>query len=338
MNTTLILGALTAFGVSWGAASAQTLAEVQERGELVCGVSPGMPGFAIADSNGVWQGFDVALCRAVAAAVLGDPMAIRFVPTTEETWIPALVEGEVDVLARNTAWTFSRDVDLPLTFAAVSYYDGQGFMVRREFGAGSALELDGAAICLQPDDSIERNLSEYFRVNNMEYQTVAVQSSAEGQQLYQEGNCDVITAEVSGLAATRASFAEPEYHAILPEVISKEPRGPIVRDGDDAWADLVRWTFYALVAAEEHGVTSANIAELAQGTSNPQVNRLLGSEGEFGNMLGLDAEWAVRAISASGNYGEIFSSMIGEQTPIGLSRGLNALWTQGGLHYTPPFR
>lgn len=338
MKTTMILGALTAVGLGWGAASAQTLAEVQERGELVCGVAPSVPGFAIADSNGVWQGFDVAMCRAVAAAVLADPMAITFVPTTEETWAPALVDGEVDMLARNTSWTFSRDVGLPLTFAAVSYYDGQGFMVRREFGAGSALELDGAAICVQPGGASERNLAEYFRVNNMEYQTVGIQSSAEGQQLYIEGECDVFTAEVSGLAAIRASFGEPENHAILPEVISKEPRGPIVHEGDDAWADLVRWVFYALVAAEEHGVTSANISELVQGTSHPEVNRLLGSEEDFGEMLGLDNEWAVRAISASGNYGEIFSSTIGEQTPIGLARGLNALWTQGGLHYTPPFR
>lgn len=338
MKTTMFLGALTAVGVMCGAASAQTLAAVQERGELGCGIAPSVPGFAIPDSNGVWQGFDVAICRAVAAAVLGDPMAIRFVPTTTETWIPALESGEVDLLARNTSWTLSRDAGLPFTFAAVSYYDGQGFMVRRNFGVGSALELDDIAICVQPGGSIESILAEYFRTNNMQYQTVAVQSGAEGQQLYLAGECDVFTAEVSGLAAIRASFADPENHAILPEVISKEPRGPIVREGDDAWADLVRWVFYSLVAAEEHGVTSANISELAQGTENPEVNRLLGSEGDFGEMLGLDSGWAMRAIAASGNYGEIFSSTIGEQTPIGLSRGLNALWTQGGLHYTPPFR
>jgi general L-amino acid transport system substrate-binding protein len=242
------------------------------------------------------------------------------------------------MLARNSTWTFSRDTDLKLDFVGVNYYDGQGFMVNKDMGITSAKELDGATVCIQTGTTTELNLADYFRVNNMTYEPVPIEKNEEAQQQYLARACDVYTTDASGLAATRATFADPENHIILPEIISKEPLGPVVRHGDNQWADIVRWTLYALVAAEEYGVTSANIEELAKGTTNPEINRMLGTEGEQGVMLGLDKDWAKRAIQAGGNYGEIFAAHIGESTPVGLARGLNALWTQGGLQYAPPFR
>jgi general L-amino acid transport system substrate-binding protein len=338
MKKTVFFGTLAAASLVSGFAFAQTADEVRARGALNCGVSTGVNGFSAPDANGVWQGFDVAICRAVAAAVLGDPMAVNFVSTTGQTRFSALSSGEIDMLARNTTWTFSRDVDLKFTFAGVNYYDGQGFMVSRDKGIGSAMELDGATICIQTGTTTELNLADYFRANNMSYEPVPIETNAEAQQQYLAGACDVYTTDVSGLAATRASFESPADHVILPEVISKEPLGPLVRHGDEGWADIVSWTLNSLVAAEELGVTSANIAELSAGGSNPEVARLLGTEGALGEMLGLDSAWAQRAIAAGGNYGEIFASNIGEQTPVGLARGLNAQWTQGGLLYSPPFR
>jgi general L-amino acid transport system substrate-binding protein len=339
MKNTMLLGAIAAAAsMAAGAAAAQTLQEVQTRGELRCGSNTGLAGFAAPDSNGVWQGFDVAWCRAIAAAVLGDPTAVEFVPLTSQTRFTALAAGEVDVLARNTTWTFVRDVDLNLTFVGVNYYDGQGFMVRRDLGVASARELDGATVCIETGTTTELNLADFFRTNSLNYEPVPVDTVAEAQQQYLAGACDVYTTDVSALASTRASFADPENHVILPEIVSKEPLGPVVRHGDDQWADIVQWTHFALIAAEELGITSANIGELAQGSANPEINRLLGNEGELGAMLGLDSEWAIRAISAAGNYGEIFATTIGEGTPIGLARGLNAQWTQGGLLYAPPFR
>ena len=338
MKNTILLGTVAAAAMAAGAASANTLQEVMDRGELRCGVSTGLAGFSAPDANGVWQGFDVAKCRAVAAAILDDPMAVEFVPTTGQTRFTALASGEVDMLARNTTWTFQRDVDLNLRFVGTNYYDGQGFMVGRDLGVGSATELDGATVCIQTGTTTELNLADFFRANGMEYEPVPIETNAEAQQQYLAGACDVYTTDVSGLAATRASFADPENHIIMPEIISKEPLGLVVRDGDDRWAAVVQWTLIALIAAEELGITSANVAELAQGTDSPEINRLLGNEGEFGDMMGLDSEWAIRAISAAGNYGEIFAANIGEGTPIGLARGLNAQWTQGGLLYAPPFR
>ena len=338
MKKSVFLGTLTVAGLAAGMAAAGTLEDVQARGTLNCGVSTGVNGFGAPDANGVWQGFDVAICRAVAAAVLDDPMAVNFVPTTGQTRFTALASGEIDMLARNTTWTFSRDVDLGFTFVGVNYYDGQGFMVPRELGVGSATELDGATVCIQTGTTTELNLADFFRVNNMSYEPVPAETNAEIQQQYLAGACDVYTTDASGLAATRASFEAPGDHVILPEIISKEPLGPLVRHGDDAWGDVVRWTLNALIAAEELGVTSANLEQMAAGTNNPEVNRLLGSEGSLGEMLGLDADWAARAIAVAGNYGEVFASNIGEQTPIGLARGLNAQWTQGGLIYSPPFR
>ncbi|MFD1911604.1 amino acid ABC transporter substrate-binding protein [Halodurantibacterium flavum] len=338
MKKIVFSGAVAAAALAAGAASAATLDDVRARGELSCGVSTGLAGFSAPDANGVWQGFDVAICRAVAAAVLNDPMAVTFVPTTGQTRFTALSSGEIDLLARNTTWTFSRDVDLRFTFTGVNYYDGQGFMVSRDLGVSSARELDGATICIQTGTTTELNLADYFRSNNMNYEPVPVETNAEGQQQYLAGACDAYTTDVSGLASTRATFADPDSHVILPEVISKEPLGPLVRHGDDEWSDIVMWTLFALVAAEEYGVTSQNIDELARGTDNPEINRLLGLEGELGPMFRLDNEWAQRAIAAGGNYGEIFAANIGEATPIGLARGLNAQWTQGGLLYAMPFR
>lgn len=338
MKKTVFIGALTVAGLVAGVAAAGTLDDVKARGKLNCGVNTGLVGFAAPDANGVWQGFDIAICRAVAAAILGDPTAIEFIPTTSKTRFTALAAGEVDMLARNTTWTFSRDVDLKFDFLGINYYDGQGFMVPKELGVSSVKELDGATICIQTGTTTELNLADFFRANNMSYQPVPIETNAEAQQQYLAGACDVFTTDVSGLAATRATFENPGDHVVLPEIISKEPLGPVVRHGDNEWGDIVRWTLNALISAEELGITSANITELAAGTDNPEINRILGSEGTLGEMLGLDAEWAKRAIMAGGNYGEIFARNIGEDTPIGLARGLNAQWSDGGLLYSPPFR
>jgi general L-amino acid transport system substrate-binding protein len=338
MTKSVFFGALTVAGLTAGAAAAATLDDVKARGTLNCGVTTGLVGFAAPDANGEWQGFDVGVCRAVAAAVLGDPSAVEFVPTTGQTRFTALASGEIDLLARNTTWTFSRDVDLKFEFVGINYYDGQGFMVPRELGVSSAKDLDGATVCIQTGTTTELNLADFFRTNNISYEPVPIETNAEAQQQYLAGACDVYTTDASGLAATRATFENPADHAILPEIISKEPLGPLVRHGDNEWGDVARWTLNALIAAEELGVTSANVEELAAGTNNPEINRMLGTEGELGAMLGLDAEWAKRAIMAGGNYGELFETHIGENTPIGLARGLNAQWTEGGLIYAPPFR
>ncbi|AXI43602.1 amino acid ABC transporter substrate-binding protein [Sulfitobacter sp. SK011] len=338
MKKSVIFGALTVAGLAAGAAAAGTIDDVKARGKLNCGVTTGLVGFAAPDANGVWDGFDVAVCRAVAAAVLNDPTAVEFIPTTGKTRFTALASGEIDMLARNTTWTFSRDVDLKFDFIGVNYYDGQGFMVPKALGVSSAKDLDGATVCIQTGTTTELNLADFFRANNISYEPVPIETNAEGQQQYLAGACDTYTTDASGLAATRATFENPGDHVLLPEIISKEPLGPLVRHGDNEWGDVVRWTLNALIAAEELGVSSANIEEMAGNTTNPEVARLLGTEGTLGEMLGLDAGWAKAAIMAGGNYGEIFAKNIGEETPIGLARGLNAQWTDGGLLYTPPFR
>ncbi len=338
MKKSVLLSTIAAVGVLAGAASAATLDDVKANGVLKCGVSTGLVGFAAPDANGYWEGFDVGICRAVAAAVLGDSDAVQFVPLSSKVRFTALSSGEIDLLARNTTWTFSRDVDLGFTFAGVNYYDGQGFMVRKDLGVASATELDGATICITTGTTTELNLADYFRVNGMSYEPVPIENNAEAQQQYLSGACDVYTTDASALAATRATFESPDEHMLLPEIVSKEPLGPLVREGDEPWSDIVRWTLNALITAEELGVTQANVAEMAKGTDNPEINRMLGSEGDLGGMLGLDSDWAVRVIATGGNYGELFETNIGESSAIGLSRGLNALWTQGGLIYTPPFR
>jgi len=339
MKKSAFIGAVSVAAAAASFASAGTLEDVQAAGELKCGVSTGLVGFAAANADGVWEGFDVAVCRAVAAAVLGDSSAVKFVPTTGQTRFTALASGEVDMLARNTTWTFSRDVDLKFEFVGVNYYDGQGFMVPTALGVSSAKDLDGATVCIQTGTTTELNLADFFRVNNMSYEPVPIETNAEAQAQYLSGACDVYTTDASALAATRAGFENPDDHMVLPEIVSKEPLGPLVRHGDNEWGDIVRWTLNALISAEELGVTSANLEKNAmEAGNNPEINRLLGTEGDLGAMLGLDKDWAKRAIGVAGNYGEIFEANIGESTPIALSRGLNALWTDGGLIYVPPFR
>lgn len=322
-----------------GPARAATLDDVRGNGVLQCGVSTGSAGFAFTDDSGRWTGFDPAICQAVAAAVLGDASAVEYTPTTGKTRFEALKSGEIDLLARVTTWTFTRDVDLKLTFAGINYYDGQGFMVPRALGVSSARDLNGASVCIQTGTTSELNLSDYFRVHDIDYEPVPIETNAEARQSYQAGRCDVYTTDASGLAATRATFADPAEHVILPEIISKEPLGPLVRHGDDQWADIVRWVLNALILAEELGITQANAADMAAaGTENPEINRLLGVSGDYGDMLGLSRDWAVKAIGANGNYAEIFNRFIGPDTDIGLERGLNALWRDGGILYAPPFR
>ena len=339
MNRSVLLGTLALTGLAAAGASAATLEDVQARGTLNCGVTTGVPGFAEPDANGEWQGFDVAVCRAVAAAVLGDATAVTFVPTTGKTRFTSLASGEIDMLARNTTWTFSRDTDLKFDFVGVNYYDGQGFMVPTNLGVASATELDGATVCIQTGTTTELNLADYFRVNGMSYEPVPIETGAEAVQQFLAGACDVYTTDRSALAAQRAGFEAPDDFMLLPEVVSKEPLGPLVRHGDSEWADIVRWTLNALITAEELGVTSENVEDMASAAGdNPEINRLLGSEGELGAMIGLESEWAKNAIAAVGNYGEIFDTNIGASTAIALERGLNSQYTDGGLIYSPPFR
>ena len=321
-----------------GAALAGTLDDVKKRGSLNCGVSTGLPGFAAPDDKGEWRGFDVDVCRAVAAAALGDPKAVKFTPLTTKNRFPALAAGEIDMLSRNTTWTFSRDVNLKFEFTGVNYYDGQGFMVRKALGVKSAKELGGASVCIQTGTTTELNLADFFRANGMKYEPITIETNAEARAGYEAGRCDVYTTDASGLASTRAVLKDPKAHAILPEIISKEPLGPLVRHGDNQWGDLVRWVLNAIIIAEEKGVTAANADAMMTASKDPEVRRLLGSEGEYGKMLGLPKDWAARAIKAVGNYGEIFERHIGPKTKIGLERGLNQLWSRGGILYAPPFR
>ncbi|MEM7045235.1 MAG: amino acid ABC transporter substrate-binding protein [Pseudomonadota bacterium] len=333
-TTAVALGALLATG----AAGAATLDDVKAKGHLQCGVSTGLAGFSFTDDAGGWDGFDVDYCRALAAAVFGDREAVKFTPTTGKTRFTALASGEVDVLARNTTWTFSRDNDLKFTFIGVNYYDGQGFMVPAELGVESATDLSGATVCIQTGTTTELNLADYFRANGMEYEPVPIETNAEAQQKYLSNACDAYTTDASGLAATRATFEDPSAHVILPEIISKEPLGPVVRHGDNQWGDIARWVLNALVVAEEKGITSENVEDMAANSEDPEIRRLLGTEGDLGAMIGLEANWAVGAILAGGNYGEIFDRHLGPDTAIGLERGLNAQWTDGGILYAPPFR
>ena len=328
--------AVMALGVT--AASAGTLQDVQARGELRCIVSTGLAGFAYTDSAGVYQGFDADFCRATAAAVLGDASKVKFVPATGKTRFTILNSGEGDVLWRNTTWTFVRDVDVKLTFVGVNYYDGQGFMAPKSLGVKSAKDLDGATVCIQTGTTTELNLADFFRSNKISYEPVPIETNDESRTNYLAGRCDVYTTDASGLAATRSTFPNPKDHVILPEIISKEPLGLVVRHGDDQWGDVIRWVLNATRGAEELGVTQANVAEMAKGTNNPEINRMLGTEGDLGAMLGLQKDWGQKVIGAVGNYSEIFERHIGKDTDIGLDRGLNALWTDGGIQYSPPFR
>ena len=319
-------------------AQAGTLDTVRKNDELRCVIATGLVGFAYSDAKGVWNGFDVDFCRATAAAVLGDADKAKFIPATGKTRFTILNSGEGDVLWRNTTWTFVRDVDVKLAFQGVNYYDGQGFMVPKKLGVKSAKELDGASVCIQTGTTTELNLADFFRINEIKYEPVPVETNEEARASYMAGRCDVYTTDASGLAATRSTFQKPDDHLILPEIISKEPLGPATRHGDDQWSDIVRWVLNATIAAEEYGITQANVDALATKSDNPEINRLLGTEGNLGAMLGLDKDWAHKVIKAVGNYGEIFDRNLGPKTPIALERGLNDLWSRGGLIYAPPFR
>lgn len=337
MKKTTLLSAIALTGLA-GMASAATLDDVKAKGFVQCGVTTGLVGFSAPDADGNWSGFDVDYCRGLAAAIFGDGNAVKFTPTTGKTRFTALASGEIDVLARNTTWTFSRDTDLKQTFVGINYYDGQGFMIHSGLGVMSAHELDGATVCIQTGTTTELNLADFSRANNMSYEPVPIETNAEAREQYFAEACDVYTTDRSALAATRATAEDPDAHVVLPEIISKEPLGPLVRHGDDQWGDIARWVLNVLIIAEEKGITQANVAEMAAGTNDPEINRMLGTEGEYGAMIGLDQDWAVKVISAVGNYGEIFERNIGVDTPIGLARGVNALWTDGGLVYSPPFR
>ena len=340
MKFTAITGAAVVAAAMWltGGAHAATLDDVKSAGQLKCGINTGLPGFAFTDDKGNWKGFDVAYCRALAAAVLGDPGKVKYVNLTGKNRFPALASGEIDVLSRNTTWTFSRDVDLGFTFIGVSYYDGQGFIGRTALGIKSAKELDGASVCIQTGTTTELNLADFFRINGIKYEPVPIETNEEARKGYEAERCDVYTTDASGLAATKSTFPDASKHMVFPEIISKEPLGPLVRQGDDQWADVARWTLNALINAEELGVTQANVASMAKKGNNPEINRMLGSEGSLGEMLGLSKTWAVAAIKAGGNYAEIFERYLGKSTPLGLARGQNALYKDGGILYAPPMR
>jgi general L-amino acid transport system substrate-binding protein len=320
------------------AASAQaTLNKVKQNGFLVCGSNTALPGFGIPDAQGNWTGFDVDYCRAYAAAIFNDPTKVRFIPLAGKDRFTALQSGEVDVLVRNSTWTMSRDTQLGLDFPAVNYYDGQGFMVRKKLGVSSAKELNGATICTQQGTTTELNLADFFRSNNIKYEVVAFATADETFKAYDTGRCDAFTTDGSALFAERQRASNPDEHIILPEIISKEPFGVVVRHGDNQWGDLARWVHYALVNAEEFGVTKANVDQMTK-SDNPEIKRLLGTEGKFGEAIGLTNDWVVRIIKHMGNYGEIFERTIGEGSPLKIKRGLNALWTKGGLQYGIPIR
>jgi general L-amino acid transport system substrate-binding protein len=308
---------------------------VRQKGFVQCGVNTGLAGFSQPDSRGVWKGIDVDLCRAVAAAVFGDNTKVRYTPLTAQQRFTALQSGEVDILARNTTWTVTRDTSLGLNFVGVNYYDGQGFMVPKKLNIKSAKQLNGATVCVQPGTTTELNLADYFRASKMSFKPVVIEKLEEVTAAYFSGRCDVFTTDVSGLVSTRASRApNPADHVILPEVISKEPLGPAVRHGDDRWFDVVKWALMAMMEAEELGLSSKNIDQQASST-NPSIQRFVGATGDVGKMLSLDNKWAYNVVKQVGNYAESFDANL---TPLGFERGLNRLWTQGGLIYPIPIR
>ncbi len=318
-------------------AQAETLKTVKDRGMLACGVSQGLPGFSAPDDKGNWTGLDVDVCRAIAAAIFNDPTKIKFVPLSAKDRFTALQSGEIDVLSRNTTWTLSRDTSLGANFAGVTYYDGQGFMVKKALKVNSALELNSASICVQTGTTTEQNLADYFKANKMKYEVIAFAGQDETIKAYESGRCDVFTTDVSGLYAERLKLANPADHVVLPEVISKEPLGPMVRHGDDQWFDIVKWTLFGLVTAEELGVTQANVDEMAK-SDKPEFKRAFGTDGNLGEQLGLTKDWFYRIVKAVGNYGEMYDRNVGAGSKLQIARGLNQLWNKGGLQYAPPIR
>jgi general L-amino acid transport system substrate-binding protein len=331
------LAATAALGLAAVGASAATLDQVKQKGYLACGANPGLAGFGIPDDKGNWTGLDIDFCRAVAAAVFGDASKIKVIPLNAKDRFTALQSGEIDVLSRNSTWTMSRETTLGLLFGPPNFFDGQGFMVRKKLNVSSALELNGASICVQQGTTTELNLADYFRSNNIKYEGVVFATDGETVKAYDSGRCDAYTTDSSGLYSEKAKLVNPDEHVVLPEIISKEPLAPVVRAGDDKWFDLIRWTHYAMLIAEELGVTSKNVDQMMS-SPNPEIRRLLGAEGDFGKSLGLDNNWAYNIVKLVGNYGEVFDKDVGEGSPLKIKRGLNALWTKGGLQYAPPIR
>ncbi|MDJ1158667.1 amino acid ABC transporter substrate-binding protein [Chelatococcus sp. SYSU_G07232] len=332
-----LLATLSLMGAASTADAQTTLQKIRERGAVRCGASQGVAGFSIPDDKGVWSGFDIDFCRALAAAIFDDPDKTQFVPLSSKDRLTALQAGEIDVLSRTTSWTLQRDVALGLNFTAVAYYDGQGFMVRKSLGVKSAKELDGATVCISQGTTNELNAADFFRKNKMKLEVVTFQEVVETVKAFEAGRCDVYTTDSSALFANRLKLAKPDDYLVLPEVISKEPLGPWVRQGDDQWFDIVRWTLFVLVGAEELGVTRGN-ADAMRESDTPEVRRLLGVEGNFGEALGLTRDWGHRIIRRVGNYGEIFERNLGKGTRLAIPRGYNELWTRGGLQYAPPVR
>jgi general L-amino acid transport system substrate-binding protein len=319
-------------------AQAGTLDTVKERGHVQCGVNTGLPGFSFPDDKGRWSGLDVDVCRAVAAAVFGDAEKVKFTPLNAKERFTAVQSGEVDLLSRNTTWTQTRDTSLGLNFTGVTYYDGQGFMVKKAIGVKSAKELDGASVCIQAGTTTELNLDDYFSTNNMKYSPITYDKGAETVKGFEAGRCDVLTSDQSQLYALRIQLKDPNSAMVLPEVISKEPLGPVVRQGDDEWFNVVKWSLFAMVQAEDLGISSKNVDELKSSSKNPTIRRFLGLEGIGGKGLGLPDDWGYQIVKQVGNYAEAFERNVGEGSPLKISRGLNALWTAGGLQYAPPFR
>ncbi len=332
-----LVAVVVALFISAGLAQASTMDEVVKRGELKCGVSTGLPGFSNPDEKGNWTGLDVDVCKAVAAATLGDASKIKYVPLNAKERFTALQSGEIDVLVRGTTWTLTRDSSLGLNFTGVNYYDGQGFLVSKKLGVKSALELDGAAVCIQSGTTSELNLADYFKEHNMKYEAVVFDTHDGTAKAFDNGRCDVLTSDQSQLYGLRTHLTKPEDAVVLPEVISKEPLGPVVRQGDDAWFNIVKWALNAMIEAEEMGVTSANVDGMKDST-NPGVRRLLGLEGIAGKGLGLNDDWAYQVVKQVGNYGEAFERNVGMGSPLKIERGLNALWSKGGIMYAPPLR
>jgi general L-amino acid transport system substrate-binding protein len=318
-------------------AIAGTLETIKDRGALICGVSQGLAGFSIPDDKGAWSGFDVDFCRAVAAATLGDASKVRFVPLSADARFDALKSKQVDLLSRNSTWTMGREADLGLLFAGVNYYDGQGFLVPKSKHADGAMDLNDSKVCIQTGTTSVPNAVDFFSANHVNVETIELKTLQEVEQAYSSGRCDVLTTDVSQLYAIRTTLPKPDDHVILPDVISKEPLGPVVRQDDVTWFNIVKWVNFALINAEELGVSSATVAD-ALASKKPEIMRLVGAEGDFGKQLGLAPTWAVDAVKASGNYGEIYERNVGTKSKLGIPRGLNGLWNNGGLLYAPPIR
>ncbi len=337
VKTLVATAALAFLTAVMGLAQAATLDDVKRKGFVQCGVSQGLPGFSNPDEKGNWTGIDVDVCRAVAAAVFGDADKVKYTPLSAKERFTALQSGEVDMLSRNTTWTLVRDTALGLNFAGVNYYDGQGFMVPKKLGVKSAKELNGASVCVNIGTTTELNMADFFRANKMEYKPVVFEKADEVVAAYDAGRCDVYTTDRSGLAAQRLKMKNPDAHMVLPEIISKEPLGPVVRHGDDQWFDLVKWTLYAMLEAEEYGLNSRNVDKM-KSSDDPVVKRLLGIEGDMGKNLGVDNQWVYNIVKGVGNYGEVYDRNVGPATPLKLERGANALWKDGGLQYAMPVR